>query len=144
MINTIEYQSVSRNTVLRRNCSGNFKDITNTSKGMQQFRIELFVYFGSKAAHQYIYRIGLGDGKVKGMEGVDFAFYQGRSKYHTKYDSIPGANGAKESLWLMMESVRGAATNLLNDERTHVGSGTPEPPVYFDGQFFMPSIVFVG
>ncbi|KIM36870.1 hypothetical protein M413DRAFT_448810 [Hebeloma cylindrosporum] len=67
-----------------------------------------------------------------GMEGVDFAFYQGRSKYHTKYDSIPGARGAKRSLWTMMETVRGAGMALLNEDRTHVGSDEPLAPVYFD------------
>lgn len=39
---------------------------------------------------------GLGNGT--GLDGLDFAFYQGRSKYHTKCDSMPGPNGAKKSL----------------------------------------------
>ncbi|KAF9465216.1 hypothetical protein BDZ94DRAFT_1350181 [Collybia nuda] len=69
-------------------------------------------------------------GKGKPMEGLDFAFFQGRSKYHTKHDSIPGANGVKESLWSMMESVRAAGLSLLNDEDGYVGKR--EPPVYFD------------
>jgi len=66
------------------------------------------------------------------MEGIDFAFYQGRSKYHTKYDSLPGANGAKESLWAMMETVRGAGLAMLDEDRTHVGEGKANAPVYFD------------
>ncbi|KAF9523727.1 hypothetical protein CPB83DRAFT_821098 [Crepidotus variabilis] len=86
-----------------------------------------------------IYSIGTstGDGQdddtaVKPMEGIDFAFYQGRSKYHTKYDSISGANGAKESLWLMMETTQGAAMSLLNDDELHEKDGKGPPPVYFD------------
>ena len=71
-----------------------------------------------------------------GMEGIDFAFYQGRSKYHTKFDSIPGAGGAKRSLWTMMETVRGAGMALLNEHRTHVGSNEPVAPVYFDCEVF--------
>jgi len=66
------------------------------------------------------------------MEGIDFAFYQGRSKYHTKLDSIPGAGGAKRSLWAMMEAVRGAGMAMLNEDRIHVGSDQPVAPVYFD------------
>ncbi|KAF8161605.1 hypothetical protein B0H34DRAFT_796364 [Crassisporium funariophilum] len=77
-----------------------------------------------------VYMLGLGSGT--GMEGMDLAFYQGRSKYHTKYDSIPGANGGKQSLWAMMESVRGAGMSLLNDDKTHVGDGEAKGPVYFD------------
>jgi hypothetical protein len=71
-----------------------------------------------------------------GMEGVDFAFYQGRSKYHTKFDSIPGAGGAKRSLWAMMETVRGAGMAMLNEDMTHVGSNEPVAPVYFDCEIF--------
>jgi hypothetical protein len=68
-----------------------------------------------------------------GMEGIDFAFYQGRSKYHTKLDSIPGARGAKRSLWVMMGTLRGAGMAMLNEDRTHVGElNDPIAPVYFD------------
>lgn len=81
-----------------------------------------------------VYNLGL-DKKVKPMEGIDLAFYQGRSKYHTKYDSIPGANGAKQSLWLMLNTAHGSARSLLNDDETHVkdGPGNGDSPVYFDG-----------
>ncbi|KAF7337950.1 Peptide hydrolase [Mycena venus] len=64
-----------------------------------------------------------------GMEGLDLAFYRGRSKYHTKYDAIPYTDAQERALWAMMESARGSALSLLNDDRTH-GSGSP--PVYFD------------
>jgi hypothetical protein len=42
--------------------------------------------------------------------------------------------GGKKSLWAMMESVRGAGSALLNDDSTHVetGSKESEPAVYFD------------
>jgi hypothetical protein len=80
-----------------------------------------------------VYYKGLGNGT--GIDGLDFAFYQGRSKYHTKYDSLPGANGAKESLWAMMEGAKGAGIALLNDERTHATESSVEPPVYFDCKF---------
>jgi hypothetical protein len=77
-----------------------------------------------------VYLQGLGNGT--GIDGLDLAFYQGRSKYHTKYDSMPGANGAKESLWAMMETSRGVGVALLSDERTHTGDNGVEAPVYFD------------
>jgi hypothetical protein len=69
------------------------------------------------------------------MEGVDFAFYQRRSKYHTRFDSIPSADGGKDSIWAMLESLRGAGVSLLNNAETHVENGEPEAPVYFDSMF---------
>lgn len=81
-----------------------------------------------------IYNNGFGNGTYA-MEGIDFAFYQGRAQYHTKYDSIPGAGGARRSLWAMMDSVLGAGWSLLNDDETHVDiEKGPEAPVYFDGK----------
>lgn len=76
----------------------------------------------------------LGSGNVTGMEGLDVAFYQGRSHYHTPGDSIPGANDGIASLWAMMEVAKGAGLSLLNDDRTHVGEGHPKDAVYFDGK----------
>jgi len=66
------------------------------------------------------------------MDGLDLAFYQGRSKYHTKYDSMSGANGAKESLWAMLQSARGVGIALLSDDKLHTGDRSVEAPVYFD------------
>jgi hypothetical protein len=66
----------------------------------------------------------------QGMEGLDLAFYKGRSKYHTKFDSIPQTDGQEKSLWAMMEAASGAGLALVNDERTH--GGTSVKPVYFD------------
>ncbi|KAF7322407.1 Peptide hydrolase [Mycena chlorophos] len=64
-----------------------------------------------------------------GMEGLDFAFTKGRSKYHTKYDAIPYTLGQEGALWAMMESSQFSGMSLLNSDKTH-GSGAP--PVYFD------------
>ena len=64
------------------------------------------------------------------MQGLDLAFYKGRSKYHTKYDSIPFTDGGKKSLWSMMEAARGAGIALANNEKTH--SSRFDTPVYFD------------
>ncbi|KAJ7172060.1 hypothetical protein C8R46DRAFT_1084697 [Mycena filopes] len=64
-----------------------------------------------------------------GMEGLDLAFYRGRSKYHTKYDAIPYTTAQQRALWAMMESAKSSGISLLNDDRTH---GPGSPPVYFD------------
>jgi len=68
------------------------------------------------------------------MDGLDLAYYKGRSSYHTRYDSIPRTVGGKKSLWAMMETVRGAGSSLLNDESTHAERGLKksETVVYFD------------
>lgn len=65
------------------------------------------------------------------MQGLDLAFYKGRSKYHTKLDAVPYTDGQEKSLWSMMEAARGAGSALLNDSKTH----DPDryvPAVYFD------------
>lgn len=62
------------------------------------------------------------------MEGLDFAFYKGRSMYHTKEDSIPGTVGGGRALWAMMEAVRGAGSALVNND----APGRGEDAVYFD------------
>ncbi|KAG1716468.1 hypothetical protein ID866_672 [Astraeus odoratus] len=68
-----------------------------------------------------------------GLEGLDFAFYRGRSRYHTKYDSVPGMNGGKSALWAMMENTHGASVALANQDDFHVQPlGLQERPVYFD------------
>ncbi|KAJ7085689.1 hypothetical protein B0H15DRAFT_845959 [Mycena belliarum] len=64
-----------------------------------------------------------------GMEGLDLAFYKGRSKYHTKYDAVPYTDGQEKALWAMMESAQASGVSLLNDDRTH---GNGSLPVYFD------------
>jgi hypothetical protein len=74
-----------------------------------------------------VYTKGLG----RSMDGLDFAFYRGRSKYHTKYDSIPGMAGGEKALWAMMESVRGAGDTLVNSVDQENGP-SDEKAVYFD------------
>jgi hypothetical protein len=63
------------------------------------------------------------------MQGLDFAFYKHRSRYHTKYDSIAGLDGGQRAMWAMMESARSAGQALLDDDRTHDKGGRG---VYFD------------
>jgi hypothetical protein len=72
-----------------------------------------------------------------GLKGMDFAFYRGRSRYHTKYDSIPGMAGgqSKNALWTMMEGTLSSSLALANDVEgtTRVESvGRRGEPVYFD------------
>lgn len=89
-----------------------------------------------------VYEYGLGDGP--GMEGIDFAFYQGRSSYHTKYDSIPGAKGGRKALWAMMDSTRAAGLELLNRDDVNDSKSPVDAPVYFDRQFLIiPSQAYV-
>lgn len=75
-----------------------------------------------------------------GMRGLDFAFYKGRSMYHTKDDSIPNTVGLEKALWAMMETAKGSAwwlANAAQDEGRNEDSGIGlgdmgEVPVYFD------------
>lgn len=76
------------------------------------------------------------------MKGLDFAFYRGRSRYHTKYDSIPGMAGdqSKNALWAMMEGTLSSSLALANDikGKTRAESGgRAGEPVYFDREFFL-------
>ncbi|KDQ61200.1 hypothetical protein JAAARDRAFT_32197 [Jaapia argillacea MUCL 33604] len=64
-----------------------------------------------------------------GMEGLDLAFYKGRSKYHTKYDDVRDVEGGRRALWAMMESVKGAGVGLLNTTGKEEAGGDA---VYFD------------
>ncbi|CAK5277279.1 unnamed protein product [Mycena citricolor] len=66
-----------------------------------------------------------------GISGLDLAFYRGRSKYHTKFDSIPYTVGLERALWAMMDSARSTAVALANDDRTH-GPDGGRMPVYLD------------
>lgn len=67
------------------------------------------------------------------MEGLDIAFYKGRSRYHTKWDSPSFTNGGAESLWAMIEVARGVGSGLLNQDRASLDSGPrPRAGVYFD------------
>lgn len=71
------------------------------------------------------------------MEGLDLAFYKGRSWYHTKYDAVQHTVGGINSLWSMMEAARGVAVGLLNepfDEKPKDDGDLvkSDDPVYFD------------
>ncbi|EIW82238.1 hypothetical protein CONPUDRAFT_54548 [Coniophora puteana RWD-64-598 SS2] len=59
------------------------------------------------------------------MEGLDFAFYRGRARYHTKHDSIIGIAGGGRALWAMMEATLGAGVTLAGtgDEGMSQGVG---------------------
>ena len=66
-----------------------------------------------------------------GMAGVDYAFYTGRQKYHTVYDSIPALRGNK-SLWGMMENLHGVAVSVAHDTGPEDDKGSKV--VYFDSK----------
>lgn len=77
-----------------------------------------------------------------GLDGLDFAFYRGRSRYHTWDDSIPGMEGGKKALWAMMEATHGASLALANDDTVHPQSlSRQEKPVYFECERFLPPLV---
>ena len=68
-----------------------------------------------------------------GLDGLDFAFYRDRSRYHTGYDSISGMEGGKKALWAMMEATHGASLALANDDIVHAQPlPRQERPVYFE------------
>ena len=71
------------------------------------------------------------------MQGLDLAFYKGRSRYHTKYDTVPYTTGGEKSLWSMMEVAKGSGIELLNAYDTEVDQGgvrDKDAPVYFDSK----------
>ncbi|KAI0311189.1 hypothetical protein OF83DRAFT_1069216 [Amylostereum chailletii] len=71
-----------------------------------------------------------------GMRGADVAFYQHRARYHTSEDSIRamGREGARRSLWAVMEVVRGAGAALLDADEGTLGEAVPdhEAAAYFE------------
>ncbi|KAF8161606.1 hypothetical protein B0H34DRAFT_796365 [Crassisporium funariophilum] len=75
-----------------------------------------------------------------GMQGLDLAFYKGRSRYHTKYDAAPYTSGGKKSLWSMMEVARGVGVGLLNTDEGENEGDDGGVPVYFD---LFKAIIFV-
>ena len=71
------------------------------------------------------------------MQGLDLAFYKGRSRYHTRYDTVPYTAGGEKSLWSMMEVAKGSGIELLNAYDTNVDQGgvhDRDAPVYFDSK----------
>jgi hypothetical protein len=72
-----------------------------------------------------------------GMQGLDLAFYKGRSRYHTRYDTVPYTTGGERSLWSMMEVAKGSGIELLNAFDTGVDQGgvrDRDAPVFFDSK----------
>ncbi|KZO97083.1 hypothetical protein CALVIDRAFT_597809 [Calocera viscosa TUFC12733] len=65
--------------------------------------------------------------ETKGWEGLDIAFYKGRSRYHTRADSVPGVQDTRAQ-WAMLESAYWATEGLMADEAANVGGET----VFFD------------
>ncbi|KAK0465552.1 putative zinc metalloprotease [Desarmillaria tabescens] len=65
------------------------------------------------------------------IDGLDLAFYKGRSKYHTKFDAIPYTVGQTRALWAMMEAARGSGVALVNDDGS-MHRKDSSPAVYFD------------
>lgn len=66
----------------------------------------------------------------RGMDGADLAFYKGRSRYHTRYDSVAFTDGGARALWAMMEAAQGVSKALLSNDAVHGSKGGS--PVYFD------------
>jgi len=66
------------------------------------------------------------------MEGLDIAFYKGRARYHTKYDSPAFTSGGEKSLWSMIDVARGVGIGLLSEEPSQKTPKRPRPGVYFD------------
>jgi Peptidase family M28 len=66
------------------------------------------------------------------MAGIDYAFYTGRHKYHTVYDSISSLKGT-QALWGMMENVHGAAISVAHDTRPEDDKSLKV--VYFDSEY---------
>lgn len=64
------------------------------------------------------------------MDGLDFAFYRGRSWYHTRYDAVRYTEGGKKALYSMMETSVAAGSALLSSNDTF--TGYEKPTVYFE------------
>ncbi|EJT98766.1 hypothetical protein DACRYDRAFT_118549 [Dacryopinax primogenitus] len=65
--------------------------------------------------------------ETMGWEGLDVAFYKGRSWYHTMGDNVPALGGVK-SQWAMLETAYYATEGLMADEESNHGGDT----VFFD------------
>ncbi len=74
------------------------------------------------------------EGPGGGMQGADIAFYRSRSRYHTIDDSIRGMGeeGAKRSLWALMELLRFVGDSILNAKTRSSPSDESQKAVYFE------------
>jgi hypothetical protein len=81
----------------------------------------------SAIAHGY-------QGPGGGMQGADIAFYSSRSRYHTMEDTIRGMGdeGARRSLWALLELLRHVGDHILNVKMESGQSDRTESPVYFE------------
>ncbi|KAG7093656.1 hypothetical protein E1B28_007318 [Marasmius oreades] len=68
---------------------------------------------------------------ANGMRGVDFAFYRGRARYHTRYDAIPWMEGKERALWDMIQAALGTGIALVN-EGDEVNLSSTRKGVWFD------------
>ncbi|KAJ4471542.1 hypothetical protein J3R30DRAFT_3526281 [Lentinula aciculospora] len=64
------------------------------------------------------------------LRGLDFAFYRGRSKYHTKHDAISPTEGGNKALWAMLHPTWAAGIALTNDD--DMSPDFNEKAVYFE------------
>lgn len=67
---------------------------------------------------------------VLGMRGLDVAFFEPRSRYHTIEDSARGTN--KDSVWHMLSAAIATTKGLTSDTTTHFASGPGSRAVWFD------------
>ncbi|KAJ3507166.1 hypothetical protein NLJ89_g6460 [Agrocybe chaxingu] len=79
------------------------------------------------------FSVYVGPGTRPPMDGLDLAFYKGRSRYHTKYDAVQHTLGGQKSLWSMMEVAKGVGIGLLDAPLQESETDTEKgPAVYFD------------
>ena len=104
------------------------------TRGLIRSTTDYSVYSGPRSSEP-----GTNKAPVRsGMQGLDLAFYKGRSRYHTKLDTVPYTSGGRKSLWSMMEVAKGSGIELLNAHDTGVGQGEVrdnDAPVYFDRKY---------
>ncbi|KAL0065822.1 hypothetical protein AAF712_007125 [Marasmius tenuissimus] len=68
----------------------------------------------------------------KGMRGIDFAFYRGRTRYHTKYDALAWTEGRERAIWNMMQAALGTGIALVNENNAEATASTSRKGVWFD------------
>ncbi|CAA7263132.1 unnamed protein product [Cyclocybe aegerita] len=88
------------------------------------------------------FSVYVGPGTRPPMDGLDLAFYKGRSRYHTKYDAVQHTVGGQKSLWSMMEVAKGVGIGLLDAplQESEPDTKKKDPAVYFD---VFKSVLFV-
>jgi len=105
------------------------------SRGVVRSGTDYSVYTQSCAVPSYSGSNSVEDPGCRAMDGIDIAFYRGRSKYHTKYDAVSYTDGRERALWAMMEMAWGSGKVLANDNSGSDGTGgvgKDQRSVYFD------------